>query len=82
MTKGLTVREAITIAMEGLPGTIDSWVLSDDYKTLRAHLNNFVKDYAFKRGVILEEETDIAPEIEAIIMQLRGVAVARTKTPK
>lgn len=79
---GLTVREAIAIALEGLPGTIDGWVLDDDHNTLRWHVIDFVVKYALKRGVILNIDKDIVPEINTVISSLRGIAVARTKTLK
>lgn len=80
--RGRTIREAIAVALEGLPGTLDSWLFDRDAKTIRAHVVEWVLEYGFHRGVILDAKQDIEPEIRKVIEELRSVAITRTKTPR
>jgi hypothetical protein len=78
-----TIREALAVALEGLPGASDVWILSGakEQTAMRHHLIKFIEDFGINRGVILDVEKDIVPEINKIIAELRGIAIARTKTP-
>ncbi len=76
--KGRTIREAIAIALEGLPGHVHEWAnaTGEERKAMRIHVIAWLQEYARIRGVILDPKLDIEPELDAV------VAIARTKTPK
>lgn len=70
--KGLTIRQAIAIALEGLTGDIYEWVvLAQQRNALRKHVLLWVHDYARNRGVILSD-ADINGELDTIINELRS----------
>lgn len=70
---GRTIREAVAIALEGLPGSdlLQYVVLAKQRDAMRKHVMGFVHDYARNRGVILTDR-DISTELDAIIGELRG----------
>ena len=71
-TKGRTIREAIAVALEGLPGNLGEWVLSQPERTaMRAYVIEWIQDYAKVRGVILDPKVDIEPELRAVIAELK-----------
>lgn len=82
LTKVRTIREAIVVALEGLPGPATDWVSSSDaLKAMRQHVIEFIAEYAEVRGVVLDERKDIIPELDVVVDELRQVAIARAKTP-
>jgi hypothetical protein len=66
---GRTIREAIAIALEALPGSAAEWVALDR-KSLRAHVFEWVHAYAKQRGVVLED-SDIESELREVINEIR-----------
>jgi hypothetical protein len=66
----MTVRDAVTIALEVLPGELEEWV-SANRTALRAHVRAWVHEFALARGVILEDR-DIDSELTAIIAERRA----------
>lgn len=80
MPNGITIREAILIAIEGLKGRPDDWATKGDKELLRTHVLNYVHDYTKRRGVILEDK-DIEDELQTVLDELKAIAVARAPTP-
>jgi len=79
--RGRTVREAIAIALEGIPGQPDGWLFVPiERAAVREHVIGWIQDYAQRRNVILDVKKDIEPELDLVIKQLRGIAIARTRT--
>lgn len=68
--RGRTIREAICVALEGLPGDPAEWIVMDR-KSLRAHVIEWVHSYAKRRGVILSD-SDIDSELRDVIAELKG----------
>jgi hypothetical protein len=68
--KGRTIREAIDVACEGLNGSLAEWVVLQP-EALRDAVTLWVLEYAKNRGVLLVAETDIAPEIDALVARVR-----------
>lgn len=67
----MTIREAVAIALEAVPGTPEEWLsTSADRKALRDHVRAWVHDYAKARGVILSNR-DIDSEFNIVIAELR-----------
>ena len=70
---GRTIREAIAVALEGLSGSAEEWLLasnSEDKQRLRSYVRTWVHEYAAARGVILEDR-DIDTELQDIVNRLR-----------
>lgn len=67
-----TIREAIFVGLEGLSGTVEEWLLAEgaQRKAMRAHVRDFVHEYALRRGVILQDD-DIDTELDAIVSDLK-----------
>jgi hypothetical protein len=61
------IREALAVALEGLPE--DASELASD-RDVRRYLREFFKEFALRRGVIIED-ADCADEIRALIAELR-----------
>lgn len=72
MTKvqALTIRAAVALAIEGLPGS-PRYNVTANRRTVRAHVVKWVHDYARRRGVILDD-SDIISELESIVRELRN----------
>lgn len=73
MTKpriGISIRDAVLIALEGLPGAPAEWVaLPKQRDAMRHHVLAFVHEFAHKRGVILED-VDVLGELDAVVAEL------------
>jgi hypothetical protein len=70
--KGITIRHAVAIAIEGLNGEMLEWVvLAKQRDAMRKHVMRFVHDYARNRGVILSD-ADITSELDKIVAELRA----------
>lgn len=68
--RGLTIREAVKLALEPIGGERAEWVASrPQLVALRAHVVGWVHDYARHRGVLLTDD-DITGELEAVLAQL------------
>jgi hypothetical protein len=67
---GRTIREAVRLALEALPGDPSEWAVLDR-ASMRAHVYDFVHDYARHRGVILTD-LDIESELLIIVAELLG----------
>lgn len=76
-----SVSDAIAVALEALPGSIDSNLIDMKNVVVRTHVIEFVKEFARARGVIFDDK-DIADEIEERLRELKRIAIARTKTPR
>lgn len=69
---GRTIREAIAVALEAVPGDLHEWcVLAKQRDALRRHVVAWVHDYARNRGVILSDR-DITDELDRIVAELRA----------
>lgn len=68
--RGRTIREAVRVALEGLPGRADEWAdLARD--AMRDHVLGWVLDYAARRGILLTTE-DVDTELNVVIEELYG----------
>jgi hypothetical protein len=74
--RGITVRQAIGLALEDLSGSREEWLVpGPQRKAMEGHVVSFVIAYATKRGLILETK-DVTAELERIISELkRGLSV-------
>lgn len=70
---GKTIREAVAIALEGLPGhdLLEYVVLAKQRDAMRNHVKRFVHEYARNRGVILTDK-DITSELDVIVAELKS----------
>jgi hypothetical protein len=70
--RGRTIREAVTIALEVLPGSLPEFVaFAAQRDAMRAHVLRWCHEYAATRGVILSDQ-DITTELDAVIVELKG----------
>lgn len=71
--KARTIRDAIAVALEGLPGQKTNWAFAgkDEKVALRSYIIDWVQDYAKRRGVILDPAIDIVPELDRVIAELK-----------
>lgn len=68
--RGLTIREAVKLALEAVPGDPREWTMAEIRRSaLRSHVLSWVSDYARHRGVLLTPD-DITGELEAVLAQL------------
>jgi len=68
--RGRTIREAVRVALEGLPGSTAEWaVMARD--AMRDHVLGWVMDYAAKRGIMLNIE-DVDGELDVVIEEVCG----------
>lgn len=67
------IREAIAVAIEGLNGTAEEWLLAhgNQKKALHKHVVEWVHDFAKNRGVELSN-IDIESELSNIVTELRA----------
>lgn len=77
--RGMTVEQAIAIALEGISGDLNEWV-SDDKRqaALRGYLVDWVTDWAAHRGVSFQE-ADVIAEIDTVIANLAELCAQRGK---
>lgn len=68
---GRTIREAVDVACEGLNGDLVEWV-AFDLAELREHITRWVLEYASNRGVVLDVEKDIKPEIDDMVRRVKA----------
>jgi hypothetical protein len=70
--EGRGVHEAILIALEGLQGKPNAWLLSygENRKAMREHVLRWVHEYAERRGVVLADQ-DIVDELDRIIEEVK-----------
>lgn len=76
-----SVRDALSIALEALPGSIEYNLLEMKTDVVRKHIVDFIKGFALARGVIFEDK-DIIDEINLHLSELKNTAIARTRTPR
>jgi len=65
-----TLREALAVALEGLPTGSDMMDDTNARRAIGSYLRSWIKSYALRRGVILED-ADLDDEIRSIIAELR-----------
>jgi hypothetical protein len=68
---GKTLREAIAIALESVPSVELASGPAATRRVLHDFLLGWMKDYAYARGVILEDH-NIETELREVIAELRG----------
>lgn len=68
----MSVRDAIVIALEALPGDLETWMTSPAHRAaLRAHVRAWVHDFAHARGVVLND-ADIDGVLDEMIAERHG----------
>lgn len=75
VSEGRTIRDAVRVALEALPGNLMQWAQLDQV-AMRDHVRDWVKGYARARGVLL---TDV--DIDSELNQVIGDLHSRTTTP-
>jgi hypothetical protein len=64
---GMTLKQAIELALEGLPGNFEDLMdASDGRRTVVDHVLGWIKDYAVHRGLVLESKDVIGDVRDAI----------------
>ena len=67
--RGRTIREAIEVCLEGLPGDLREWSSSAERRgAMRAHVLRWVHEYARVRGVVLSD-SDILSELQVMELE-------------
>lgn len=79
--KGMSIRDAVTIALEAIPGSIDATLIDLKTSAVRDHVVGFIKEFARNRGVLFDDK-DILDDVNAVITERRAIAITRTKTPR
>lgn len=74
---GRTLRDAIAVALEVVPSVELAAGSERSHRVLHDFLLGWLKEYAFNRGVIFEDE-DLEQEIVGVIAELRGQDPAPT----